>query len=267
MAALVRIFPVVSNEAKMIILLKNILYRDSIMFNTRLGLLGAAELASIMRWLSYEELDWICQARPYLNRIRHSAYFQQLWTISNITIVETTHQGKLISQTPHDKFGRKHGIYVNFYENKNIYDEISYIRDQKDGPARRYDSYGNMIHESIYWQDKMHGLSRQWFAQNVLRTVEYMRTQLLYEYTYENGQREGVSRVWATPGVISSVATYNGSLNGICRTYYDTGLIRTERTYKKGELHGSWKKWDIDNRLYKERHYVDGKCTHTKRLY
>jgi antitoxin component YwqK of YwqJK toxin-antitoxin module len=173
--------------------------------------------------------------------------------------VVTTCRNILISETPYDRVGRKHGVYVNFFENGNKYDEISYICDQKDGPARRYDAVGNMIHESIYRQNKLHGLCREWFVQKEVRTDKYMQTQLMYEYTYENDERKGICKGWSKPGVLSLEAAYDGTLHGPCREWYDTGALRVECTYNRGKLDGLYKKWHVSGRWWKERIYTNGK--------
>jgi hypothetical protein len=47
--------------------------------------------------------------------------------------------------------------------------------------------------------------------------------------------------------------------NGIQKTYYDTGEIKQELSYKNGKKDGVEKQYDKDGKLLKELYYQDGK--------
>ena len=52
--------------------------------------------------------------------------------------------------------------------------------------------------------------------------------------------------------------------DGPWKTYHENGQLRSEGTYKDGQLDGLWKVYDINGQLFREETYKDGKLIDSK---
>ena len=98
------------------------------------------------------------------------------------------------------KLSKYTGLYKQFYDNGQLYEEGIYINGKLDGLYKQWYHDGKLCKECFYVKGKFHGLYKSWHENGVLHA----------EYTY-----------------------MNGILCGLCKTFDVNGKICTERIYVK----------------------------------
>tara|TARA_B100001105_G_C22222726_1_gene370398 strand:- start:55 stop:558 length:504 start_codon:yes stop_codon:yes gene_type:complete len=84
---------------------------------------------------------------------------------------------------------------------------------------------------------------------------------LRYEWEYKDGKRaDGVARSWYPSGQLKEERTYkNGKQDGLSTVWYENGEKGLEGTFKHGELDGLWTEWYFNGQKMRERTYKDRK--------
>jgi antitoxin component YwqK of YwqJK toxin-antitoxin module len=69
-------------------------------------------------------------------------------------------------------------------------------------------------------------------------------------YTYVNGQFEGPQEVYYESGYLKSVKMFSGNAaNGSAYELYEDGSIKSECTYKNGEVKGKVKEYEAGKKF------------------
>lgn len=73
---------------------------------------------------------------------------------------------------------------------------------------------------------------------------------------YRNGQRNGLWQSWYPSGTLWSETTFKaGVKEGTTITYYENGMVRYRGFYKNDERAGKWKMFDESGKFQKEIDY------------
>jgi antitoxin component YwqK of YwqJK toxin-antitoxin module len=136
------------------------------------------------------------------------------------------------------------GIHVKEPLDDKEWDPIT-----KTGWKRVHSELGNLLEESYYLSDLLHGPSRH-FAES---------GALLCETWYLKGRREGVQKTYFLSGGVYSLKGYKAGLNeGVHAYFYPNGILRAEIPFKQGLFEGASKIYYRNGRLKREVHYDNG---------
>jgi uncharacterized protein len=136
----------------------------------------------------------------------------------------------------------KYGVFneINSTKRNIIISKELYVNDNKEGLSYYYYANGKLKEIINYWNNKKHGLSREYNSDSVLITQnEYFNDYLV--------DRQLLNR------------TVNHKPNGIWREYYRNGNLKKEEIFKEGELNGYVKEYDIKGSLINNQLYRAGK--------
>jgi uncharacterized protein len=149
-------------------------------------------------------------------------------------------------------------IWVFYNEAGDTLRKVSYVMGKRNGYSIEYNVQhlqdpmlrGKVVSRELYVNDKKEGLSTYYFANGKLRE----------EAQYADNKRNGIAREFDTDGqLITLQRFYNGILverekinrtdekglkQGIWKTYYPNGRVKTEVNYKDDLLSGSYKEYD-----------------------
>ncbi|WP_109098334.1 toxin-antitoxin system YwqK family antitoxin [Aquimarina sp. AU58] len=152
------------------------------------------------------------------------------------------------------------GEVIWYYENRQINTIAHYENGKIKGAVVKYDwvfdnatgeQYTQIEEEVNYLNGKRHGVN-----------IKYYKGKKNEQYQYEYGQKHGSYTIYSTEiGNIIEEGTYKNDIQeGICITYYsDTKTIESKVHYRKGEMHGTYTRYDKNENIILERHYIEGK--------
>ncbi|HEX2393879.1 MAG TPA: hypothetical protein VHI78_00955, partial [Bacteroidales bacterium] len=115
-----------------------------------------------------------------------------------------------------------------------------YVNDKKEGLSRTYFPSGKLKEESLFTNSKKNGISREFDEKGTLITI----------LNYKNGfltERERLNRI-----------DEKGLKQGLWRTYYDNGGIKSEAYYEKDLLTGAYKEYDENGNIKLMLQYAQG---------
>jgi uncharacterized protein len=121
-----------------------------------------------------------------------------------------------------------------------------YINDKKEGLSIYYHPNGQIKEEVQYLSNKRNGLSKEFEEKgNVITIMNYINGILT--------EREKVNR-----------SDEKGLKQGIWRTYYNNGKIKSETNYKDNLLDGPFKEYDENGNISLILHYTKGNIVEEK---
>jgi antitoxin component YwqK of YwqJK toxin-antitoxin module len=83
----------------------------------------------------------------------------------------------------------------------------------------------------------------------------YIRERILFR----NGSPYGSHKIYYNSGRLKSVKTYNfGVLTGPSKVYYEDGVLKESGAYANNERNGEWKVYYPNRKLKEQGHYHDG---------
>jgi antitoxin component YwqK of YwqJK toxin-antitoxin module len=94
--------------------------------------------------------------------------------------------------------------------------------------------------------------------------VEYRKerdnkTNLVYEYRFENGKLNGITKVFYGSGELKEEMSFEqGIRTGINREYHRSGKLHYEYRFVKGKLDGETKRYDENGNLIETIVFKDG---------
>ena len=159
--------------------------------------------------------------------------------------------------------GKKNGLYMEFNKDGYIIKKVDYKNDVIDGTLCEWGRNGRLLkkqeykegqldgrtvicydngfiqEESEYKEGKKHGVT-VWYSY-----ADKMQGPKAVMYTYVNGQFEGPQEVYYESGYLKSVKMFSENVaNGSAYELYEDGSIKSECTYKNGELKGKVKEYE-----------------------
>ena len=82
------------------------------------------------------------------------------------------------------------GIYRTYYENGEIWHEVSLKNGQKHGVLKEYSMSGELRGETSYADGKRNGMQKMYFRSG----------ELMMEITYKNDKQDGVTKEYSKEG-------------------------------------------------------------------
>jgi len=139
--------------------------------------------------------------------------------------------------------GKKHGKFVVYFDNKEIYQEGEYVNDKLHGIYRvKLSSNSDIIFKNVYEYGTPIGIHAECLDYDIFEGMK------IYRGSYVNGLRDGV---WTL---------YNFAFGKISKPLKKV-------TYKNGVLDGKLCCYDKDGKICKEIHYSNGKKHGIRRLF
>lgn len=142
------------------------------------------------------------------------------------------------------------GKYVQFYYNGDTAFIGNYANGQANGSFNWFHSGNNISSSGTYMNGKRHG---NW--------TYFTRSGNKYlERNYENGLPVGqFKRYWSGTDQLSYTESYKyGKTDGLTKSFYPNGQIRSQYMYSDGELNGEARMYDFDGNLALVLNYVEG---------
>jgi uncharacterized protein len=149
-------------------------------------------------------------------------------------------------------------VWVFFNESGDTLQKVSYVLGKRNGFTVTYNTEhtsdpmhrGRILSRELYVNDRKEGMSYTYYPTGRIRE----------EASFTNNKKNGLSREYDEKGTIITLLQYkNGFLTererlnrtdekglkqGLWRTYYDNGGLRTEAYYENDRLNGTYKEYD-----------------------
>jgi uncharacterized protein len=140
--------------------------------------------------------------------------------------------GKL-EQTGSYNNGRPDGLWTWYYENNAILREEEYFQGKRDGSFTEYSITGDIITQGQYSDGEKNG---EW---------KYKSGDNTEEGKYILGLKDGLWKTYYPEGKIKSKGSYvQGNPDGSQTYFYIDGRVREEQFYQSGIREKTWKKFD-----------------------
>lgn len=124
---------------------------------------------------------------------------------------------------------------------------------RKQGVWQQFNSWGDVINEINYKNDKRDGICKWYFV-----TVSG-ETSVSEEIQYLDGKRDGDYKKYYPTGEVMMEGTYEmGKKEGRWARYFDDSSPRWEGNFVKGKRDGEWKFYDRKGNVLSSITYKDG---------
>ncbi len=194
-----------------------------------------------------------------------------------------------------DKIGRKQGLWKEFYEDRSVKSEGTYVDDLKHGLFKTYDNKGEVLSmdkyslgvldedaaettvvdiRNEYFSDgtiqssgsfvegEKHGVHRDYDKEGTIiasRVYEY-GTEVAQGIIGKSGTLEGEWEERYENGELKEAGTYeNGLRTDKWKFYSEEGKLIQSGSFRKGKPHGEWKWYYRDATLRREENYRNGR--------
>ncbi len=192
----------------------------------------------------------------------------------------TSYQNEILASVSNFDNGQKHGEFISYYTNGQIWSKGSYFNDKETGKFYSYYRNGQLEEEKEYTNGTRSGNTIQYYENGNIK-IEYLNhnngNKTINRY-FENGNLK--SEEFFIPGKYSPVkhgrfteyfdnGNLKGEINysnnekvGLCADYFNDGTIQQSKTYVisngKSVLHGSVVEYDDNRQLIKSTNYNKG---------
>ncbi|WP_248724214.1 toxin-antitoxin system YwqK family antitoxin [Seonamhaeicola sp. ML3] len=152
-----------------------------------------------------------------------------------------------ISQEPIEN-----GAYSEFYSNGVLKISGFYRNNKKHGQWKSFYETGELERVYGYSQGELKDARMSFYKSGAVKSKRFKKNEiLLYQEFYETGSLffekevcDGYAREYYKSGVLKSEGNYiEQELNGIWRSYFDTGEIEWEIAYLNGYKHGVYRQF------------------------
>ena len=134
-------------------------------------------------------------------------------------------QGKLIAQGKYSE-QKKTGEW-KYLDNSKVVSTETYVNGQKNGTSKRFYKTGELLEESIWQNDKLHGMYHSYFQDG----------KPYIECNYANGLRNGTFKTWFPNGELEIEGKYTDNVRDTNWNYYDEkGIPRYVLKFDLGKL-------------------------------
>ncbi len=163
--------------------------------------------------------------------------------------IQFDRKGK-ISLVEYYKNGLTHGQTVYYSQfNESPVSETEYAFGKKNGLYRQYYDNGKIQEESWFKDNLKNGLSR-WNNKS---------GQRLAEYNYKNGNFDGLQKTYYENDTLQSTSNYTGNqLSGESKEYFRNGKLKVSGNYLNGQKDGVWTEYDELGKVQKVTRFKDG---------
>ncbi len=163
-------------------------------------------------------------------------------------------------------------VWVFFNESGDTLQKVSYVLGKRNGYTVTFNTEntsdpmhrGRIISRELYVNDRKEGISHYYFPSGKIKE----------ETAYTNNKKNGISKEYDEKGTLITLLTYkNGFLTererlnrtddkglkqGLWRTYYEDGRIKTEAYYENDKLSGAYKEYDMNGDIALLLQYTKG---------
>ncbi|EHI78618.1 hypothetical protein HMPREF9093_01138 [Fusobacterium sp. oral taxon 370 str. F0437] len=121
------------------------------------------------------------------------------------------------------------GIAKDYYKDKSLKVEVSYINGILEGTGKQYYPSGKLKSTAIFTDGLLNGKSIGYYENGNLK----------YEENYKDGKLDGLIKEYYENGEVYIQESYkNGELDGESFNFNEDGSLRSKAFYKNGELVG-----------------------------
>ena len=142
-----------------------------------------------------------------------------------------------------------HGYYKEFYPNKEIRLNGTYVKGLKNGDWKSWSQSGNLMLQQQWNKGIPDGDHKSWYANGQMKSLERYQQGIRsgrFESWFENGQRE------------SRVEYSDNILKGAYQKWYANGQEHIRCLYKDGKIDGNWTEWNTDGTVKEKKLYRNG---------
>lgn len=163
--------------------------------------------------------------------------------------IQFDRKGK-ISLVENFRNGLEHGQTIYYSQfNESPVSETEYSFGKKNGLYRQYYDNAKIQEESMFKDNMKNGLSR-WNNKN---------GQRIAEYNYKDGNFDGLQKTFYENDSLQSTSNYkNNKLFGESKEYYRNGMVKTSGNYLNGQKEGAWTDYNELGRAEKVTKFKDG---------
>jgi len=195
----------------------------------------------VEKWYSENGYEW--GEYPTINGKRDGIakeYFKGMLTKEapfnngklNGVVKEYIESDKVIKETPYSN-DDKNGIEKWYYENGKVFKVVPYKNGVKDGIEIVYGEKGEIESKHSFKRGCEYGTGIDY----------YYNGKIMYEVPYI---------------IDSTVGSFRSEINGIKKTYYESGELNFEMPFTKGNLNGEVKEYYKNGKLKSETNYKNG---------
>jgi uncharacterized protein len=182
--------------------------------------------------------------------------------------------------------GRPDSYWRSYHQNGVLKSEGNRIDFELDGEWKFYNDSGVLQLLITYRDGKRNGLRKSWTPEGF--TEEYFENDVKQGYMlqydsggilirrtpFENGREHGLAFTYDRDSVVTEIMEYRrgvavsrefvnrrdheGRPHGLWKRFYPWGMIREEFTYRHGQLHGYYRKYDREGNLESIVKYIEG---------
>lgn len=149
----------------------------------------------------------------------------------------------------------KHGNYIGYHANGDIFEECIYVDGQLNGQRVLYYENGNKQAIEHYQSDLLQGAYEEYYSNG----------QLSFTGSYKNNEMEGLWIKYDEEGNLAEKVHFeNNEENGPFKEYHPNGKLAAEGSYLGGDFeHGELRIYDEQGVLVKRMECDKGVCRTT----
>ncbi|MDR2904403.1 MAG: toxin-antitoxin system YwqK family antitoxin [Helicobacteraceae bacterium] len=199
--------------------------------------------------------------------------------------------GEVEYETPY-KNGKREGVAKHFYGKDTLLSETPYENDRENGISKSYYRSGKLLSEQTYKNGFKDGNKKFYYESGELEyevpeNYGMNGDEVIVKYFYKNGKLkeeipykgivipyrdivvEGIGKTYYESGELQSEIPYKiYSAEGIGKIYYENGKLKQESTYKNDRIEGEMKTFRRNGKIwgvftYKKNKAIDGVCHKT----
>jgi antitoxin component YwqK of YwqJK toxin-antitoxin module len=178
-----------------------------------------------------------------------------------------------------DKRGLKQGLWVKLFENRSIYQEMTYKDNMLDGYLKTFDRKGELQKVEKYVNGVLQDDAKELKALKVTKTY-YPGAKVKSKGVFDNNQAIGLHLNYDSLGNIIQASIYEQGIllaqgitdfqnrkQGVWKEYYDDGNIKSEGEYEDDLKIKEWKYYYPSGKIEQRGSFLKGKLTGTWRWY
>jgi antitoxin component YwqK of YwqJK toxin-antitoxin module len=192
----------------------------------------------VKNWVTYYSNNVIYKIEYFTNGIKDGISIQfdrkgKMTLVENykngLTHGQTIYYGQF-SETPLSEseyaFGKKNGLFRQYYENGKIQEESNFTDDQKNGFTKWFNKNGRMIATYHYLNGNFDGIQKTYYENDSVQSVYY----------YQDNKLSGDSKEFYRNGKLKITGKYvSGEKEGPWTEYDELGKVRSVTRYKNGQ--------------------------------
>lgn len=164
------------------------------------------------------------------------------------------------------KNGIRYGMFTAYDLQGNVTEEAQYLDGKRNGVNNIY-FVGQLRYANNFYDDDKHGKCIVYGDNKKVAGIIYYDNGTLIGYSYIGKDGKEVAMIPIKNGTGKALTFYedgskgldftwlNNGYDGTQTLYYTNGKLAEERNFKKGMLHGIYKRWNADGKLYYEANY------------